>query len=141
MKSAAEFLRQISDAEATVHKLETRLFHLRMLATDNAHHMNGPVGHGQADQDKTGTLAAEICDTEQELRKAQESAVRIREEVGRMICRIEDEKIQKVMMKRYIQGMKWSEIAGDMMYSEQWIYELGTRGIEEMERLIGKEQR
>ena len=56
MKSAAEFLRQISDAEATVHKLETRLFHLRMLATDNAHHMNGPVGHGQADQDKTGTM-------------------------------------------------------------------------------------
>ena len=139
MKSAEEFLRRIPAAETAVQKLETRLFHLRMLATDNAHHMNGPIGHGQADHDKIGTLAAEIADTERELDEARETAARIREEVGRMICRIEDEKIQRVMMKRYIQGMKWDEIMVDMRYSRQWVYELRTKGIEEIERLIGKE--
>ena len=139
MMNAEAYLQQISDAEEKVQKLESRLFHLRMLATDNARHMNGPVGHGQGNPDKTGTLVAEIADTERELEEARSAAALIREEVGRVICRIEDEKVQTVMMKRYIQGMKWDEIVEDMRYSEQWIFKLRTKGIEEIGRLIGEE--
>ena len=65
--SAVEYLMQIPKADALVRKLETRVNNLRMLATDNARYLNGPIGHGQPDYDKTGTLMAEICDAEEEL--------------------------------------------------------------------------
>jgi len=134
--SAVEYLMQIPKADALVRKLETRVRNLRTLATDNAHHMNGPIGHGQTDYDRTGTLMAEICDAEEELADARSADAEIREAVGKMICRIDDENVQTLMMMRYIQGMKWGDIAAEMAYSEQWIYTLRIKGIQEIERLL-----
>ena len=134
--NGVEFLNQIPQADAKVKKMRARVESLEALATDIARHMNGPIGHGQADADKIGTLAAEICDAKQELAEAEEAAGEIRERIGRMICQIEDERITKIMMKRFLHGMKWKEIAADLRYSEQWIYTLRVRGITEIEMLL-----
>ena len=134
--SAVEYLMQIPKADAKVRKLETRVRNLRTLATDNAHHMNGPIGHGQPDYDKTGTLMAEICDAEEELAEARSVDFRIREEVGKTICRIENRDAQDVIFMRYMKGMKWDEIAAEKMFSVQRVYQLRRIGIEEMERIL-----
>ena len=136
--NAVEYLNQIPEADAKVRKLRARVENLEALATDIARHMNGPIGHGQADSDKTGTLAAEICDAKQELEEAEAAAGEIREKIGNMICQIEDGKITKIMLKRFLQGMKWKKIAKEMMYSEQWIYELRLKGIQEIERMLSE---
>ena len=115
--SAVEYLMQIPKADALVRKLETRVNNLRMLATDNARYLNGPIGHGQPDYDKTGTLMAEICDAEEELAESRSADFRIREEVGRTICRIENRDAQDVIFMRYMKGMKWDEIAAQTIFS------------------------
>ena len=134
--SVVEYLGQISEADERVRKLEMRVSNLRTLATDNAHHMNGPIGHGQPDYDKTGTLMAEICDAEEELAESRSADFRIREEVGRTICRIENTDAQDVIFMRYMKGMKWDEIAAEKIFSVQRVYQLRRIGIEEMERVI-----
>ncbi len=134
--SAEEYLRQITEADERVWKLETRVNNLRTLATDNAQYLNGPIGHGQTDYDKTGTLMAEICDAEQELAEARNADFRIREEVGRTICRIENTDAQDVIFMRYMKGMKWDEIAAEKIFSVQRVYQLRRIGIEEMGRVI-----
>ena len=133
MMSAVEYLNQIQKADALVRKLETRVSNLRTLATDNAQHMNGPIGHGQVDYDKTGTLMAEICDAEEELADARSADYRIREEVGRTICRIENRDAQDVIFMRYMKGMKWEKIAAEKMFSIQRVYQLRRIGIDEVE--------
>ncbi len=136
MMSGVEYLNQIPEADARVRKMQARVKNLEALATDIARHMNGPIGHGQADADKTGTLAAEICDAKQELEEARKTATEIREEVGKVICQIEDELLQTIMLKRFVDGKKWKEIAADIMYSEPWLYVLRRKGIAEIDRLI-----
>ena len=135
--SAVEYLMQIPKADALVRKLETRVNNLRMLATDNARYLNGPIGHGQPDYDKTGTLMAEICDAEEELAEARSVDFRIREEVGKTICRIENRDAQDVIFMRYMKGMKWDEIAAQKIFSVQRVYQLRRMGIREIERIIG----
>jgi len=135
--SAVEYLMQIPKADALVRKLETRVNNLRMLATDNARYLNGPIGHGQPDYDKTGTLMAEICDAEEELAEARSVDFRIREEVGKTICRIENRDAQDVIFMRYMKGMKWDEIAAQKIFSVQRVYQLRRIGIREAERIIG----
>ena len=134
--SAVEYLMQIPKADALVRKLETRVNNLRMLATDNARYLNGPIGHGQPDYDKTGTLMAEICDAEEELAEARSVDFRIREEVGKTICRIENRDAQDVIFMRYMKGMKWDEIAAKKIFSVQRVYQLRRIGINEMERIL-----
>ena len=134
--SVVEYLGQISEADERVRKLEMRVNNLRMLATDNARYLNGPIGHGQPDYDRTGTLTAEICDAEEELAESRSAAYRIREEVGRTICRIENRDAQDVIFMRYMKGMKWDEIAAEKIFSVQRVYQLRRIGIEEMERVI-----
>jgi len=135
--SAVEYLMRIPKADALVRKLETRVNNLRMLATDNARYLNGPIGHGQPDYDKTGTLMAEICDAEEELAEARSVDFRIREEVGKTICRIENRDAQDVIFMRYMKGMKWDEIAAQKIFSVQRVYQLRRIGIREAERIIG----
>ena len=134
--SAVEYLMRIPKADALVRKLETRVNNLRMLATDNARYLNGPIGHGQPDYDKTGTLMAEICDAEEELAEARSVDFRIREEVGKTICRIENRDAQDVIFMRYMKGMKWDEIAAQKIFSVQRVYQLRRRGIEDVEMMI-----
>ena len=134
--SAVEYLMQIPEADEKVRKLETRVNNLRMLATDNARYLNGPIGHGQPDYDKTGTLMAEICDAEEELAEARSVDFRIREEVGKTICRIENRDAQDVIFMRYMKGMKWDEIAAEKIFSVQRVYQLRRIGINEMERIL-----
>ena len=136
--SAVEYLMQIPKADALVRKLETRVNNLRMLATDNARYLNGPIGHGQPDYDKTGTLMAEICDAEEELAEARSVDFIIREEVGKTICRIENRDAQDVIFMRYMKGMKWDEIAAQKIFSVQRVYQLRRIGIGEIERITEK---
>ena len=73
---------------------------------------------------------------EQELAEARNADFRIREEVGRTICRIENTDAQDVIFMRYMKGMKWDEIAAEKIFSVQRVYQLRRIGIEEMERVI-----
>ena len=71
MMSGMEYLNQIQEAKARVRKLCDKIRNLEAMATDDAYHLTGPIGHGQTDRDKTGTLIAKKCDAERELEEAE----------------------------------------------------------------------
>ncbi len=135
MLSAVEYLNQIQEAKVRVRKLKARILNLEAMVTDDAYHLNGPIGKGQVDRDKTGTLIAAKCDAEQELAEADRAAAQILDEVGMAISRIENPDAQDVIKMRYVDGMKYDEIASEKKYSVQRIYQLRRSGIEEVERM------
>ena len=135
--SGVEYLNQIQEAKARVRKLKARIQNLEAMVTDNAYHMNGPIGHGQVDQDKTGTLIAAKCDAEHELAEAEKAAAEVLDEVGTVISRIENPDTQDVIKMRYVDGMKYDEIATGKKFSIQRVFQLRRIGIEEVERIIG----
>ena len=134
--TAVEYLNQIQEAKARVRKLKGRIINLEAMVTDDAYYLNGPIGHGQTDRDKTGTLIAEKCDAEKELAEAEEAAARILDEVGTAISRIENQDAQDVIRLRYVNGMKYDEIAVKLCFSVSMVYKLRRRGIREIERMI-----
>jgi len=136
MLTGVEYLNQIQEAKARVRKLKARILNLEAMVTDNAYHLNGPIGRGQVDRDKTGTLIAAKCDAEQELVEAEKAAAQILDEVGMAISRIENPDAQDVIRMRYVDGMKYDDIAAEKKYSVQRVYQLRRRGIEDVEMMI-----
>ena len=135
MLSAVEYLNQIQKAKARVRKLRARIRNLEAMTTDNAYHLTGPIGHGQTDRDKTGTLIAEKCDAEKELAEAEKAAAQILDEIGTVISRIGNQNAQDVIRLRYVDGKKYDDIAAETMFSVPRVYQLRRSGIEEVERI------
>ena len=133
MMSGVEYLNQIPQAKARVRKLKARIQSLEAMITDDAYHLSGPIGHDQADQDRCGTLIAEKCDAEKELAEAEEAAAWILDEVGTAISRIQNQNAQDVIRLRYVDGMKYDDIAMKLMYSIPRVYQLRRKGIEEVD--------
>ena len=136
MMSGVEFLNQIQEAKARVRKLCDKIRNLEAMATDDAYHLTGPMGHGQTDRDKTGTLIAKKCDAERELEEAEKAAEEILDEVGMVITQIDNQNAQNVIRMRYVDGMKYEDIATEMMFSVPRIYQLRRTGIKEVESII-----
>ena len=134
--TAVEYLNQIPEAKARVRKLKARIMNLEAMATDASYHMNGPIGHGHVDEDRTGMLIAEKCDAEKELAEAEKIAAKILNEVGTVISRIEDQDAQDVIRLRYVDEMQYDDIAEKKVFSIQRIYQLRKTGIEEVEKMI-----
>jgi len=136
MLSAVEYLNQIQEAKVRVRKLKARILNLEAMVTDDAYHLNGPIGKGQVDRDKTGTLIAEKCDAERELEEAEKASADILDEVGLVITQIDNQDAQNVIRMRYVNGMKYEDIATEMMFSVPRIYQLRRTGIKEVESII-----
>ena len=139
MMSGMEFLNQIQEAKARVRNLRARIRNLEAMATDDAYHLTGPIGCGQTDRDRTGTLIAEKCDAEKELAEAKKAAAEILDEVGTVISRIGNPDAQDVIRLRYVDGKKYNDIAVETMFSVPRVYQLRRTGIAEVETLIGSE--
>ena len=137
--NGVEFLTQVRKAKERERKLQTRAEQLEALATDTAYHMNGlPIGTGQPDADRTGTMSAAMCDAKAELEEVRETLRRVQEEVTQMILQVEDPDAQTVLLLQYIKGMKYEEIAATMHFSVGWVYQRRRNGIREIEEMIGR---
>ena len=86
----------------------------------------------KATASRTEILAVKISDAERELERLREEetetilnlAIRISE-------RVKATNTQKILILRYIEGLKFAEIAAAMNYSEEAIYYLHRRGVKE----------
>ena len=135
---ARERLEQVRKAEDRVKGLEMQLESLRALATDTANHLSGMPGGGSADRDRTGRIMAEIDDRERRLATAKEEADEIREKAVMMICEISDYNIHTVLTEYYIRRKKWQEVAREIGYSINRVYQFRDMGLEQIEHCINE---
>ena len=72
---------------------------------------------------------AKIVDLEADINRRIEELVDMKQEAFTMISRIPDLDQQNILIGRYIQLKKWEDIALEVNFSIQWVYELHWKGL------------
>ncbi len=69
------------------------------------------------------------ADYEDRLWEENEGLAKIMADIERTIDRISDKKEREVLTLRYIDGKKWSELAEELLYSEQHIHRIHQKAL------------
>lgn len=95
--------------------------------------------HGTGVSKKTEDKAVKLADKASEWLDAEEQAQIVMEEVSNFINRIPG--IEGVALyQRYIQLMRWREIADNLVYSESGIFKVRERALKIAERMLNNEE-
>ena len=86
--------------------------------------------------DPIAEAAASIADTERLLAESRAEAIRIMNEITRTIQQISDDKLQTLLILRYIEGMTWESVAREMAYEERQIYRLHGIALQQIKDVI-----
>ena len=133
---ACEYLSRVRESERNVERMKERVLNLRMLLTDTSVHLTDMPHSDSPDLQKHETLHAEIDALEREIENAEATAVDIRLDVGRTVCRLSDPMSQRVLLLHYLEGMKWKEVAEKIRYSVPRVYQLRDAGIQELDQML-----
>lgn len=86
--------------------------------------------------DPIAEAAASIADTERLLAESRAEAIRTMNEITRTIQQISDDKLQTLLILRYIEGMTWESVAREMAYEERQIYRLHGIALQQIKDVI-----
>lgn len=108
---------------------------LRELAT-NISPSSSNGGHSSSVSDKVGTAVAKIATLEQEIDAEIDMLVKAKAEIERTIADISDERLRLILFARYINCMRWEQIAVTQSIELRWLYRLHGRALREVEKII-----
>lgn len=123
LKKAKEYLRQYKEADRQVKRLE-REYEKQLEMIDA---LGSPLGdgtpHGTNIGNTTAAKALKLIEKTEELLKAKEAAIRVRQEVFDLISSIPGEK-GSVLYERYINGLSWEDVADAVNYSLRQVHNI-----------------
>ena len=87
-----------------------------------------PKTHGGSD--KIQGAVEKVIGIEQEINQKIDNLVTLRRQMGDRIASLEDDKLRELMLRYYIDGDTWEEVAEKMGYSDdRWVRRLHDRAI------------
>lgn len=120
---AKEFLRQYQQAK---YDLEIAMATLKELEEMED---NISIGEGEGIRtnnisDKTGNLAVKIADKKAEIARGNNELYDILSEVKAVIDLVEKRKYKRLLHLRYIEGLRWEQVAKELNYDTRWTLKL-----------------
>lgn len=103
-------LSQLYYLNKEIKQLENKLMELETTAYKTTSNLTGMPGNGKH-SDKVGQYAAEIVDLKALINLNIEKCWREKRRLERYIQSIDDSLIRQIFQLRYIEGMKWEEVA------------------------------
>lgn len=91
--------------------------------------------YSRKSSDAVGDAVAKIVDLENKINIKIDELTEKKHEIEEFISKIYEENIKIVLLKRYIHFQEYSEIAGDLGYSIQRIYQLHKAGLDEIQKI------
>lgn len=88
--------------------------------------------------DPIAEAAASIADTERLLAESRAESIRTMNEITRTIHDVTDDKLQTLLILRYIEGLTWEAVAREMMYEERQIYRLHGIALQQVNFILAK---
>lgn len=79
--------------------------------------------------DRVGMAVAKIIDLEREIDTKVDRLVDFRREIERAISKMHGPKEREVLLRRYIQGERWEEIAEKMGLNLRWVHRVHGRAL------------
>ena len=80
-----------------------------------------PHGGGS---DKVQTAAVEVAELTDKLNQKLHQAIMVQENIKKLLESLDDIKLRQLMFYRYINGMRWEEIAVRMDFNYRWVLRL-----------------
>lgn len=136
-----EYLRQARALNSKIKNLEEEVDKLReeQAAVRSAWPDGQP--HGTGTTDPTGVMASRLADklltAEHELLATRDALLVKRMEILKTINKVERAEYNRLLYLRYVQCLKWEDIAEDMHYVYQWVAgPLHDNAVAEVEKIL-----
>ena len=88
-----------------------------------------PHGGGS---DKVQTAAVEVAELTDKLNQKLHQAIMVQENIKKLLESLDDIKLRQLMSYRYINGMRWEEIAVRMDFNYRWVLRLHRKALNQI---------
>ena len=133
---AKEYLLQYKRMCIQIEIFEKELEQLREERSAISIDLNG-MPHSSNISDKTATLAVQLADIESEIIDWRSAAWSLRMDIINTLNKLKNPKSVQVLHLRYIEDLKWEEIADKLGYTYQWVAgQLHSDALQELEEIL-----
>lgn len=126
---AKDYFAQIRKTDRLIKRLTDMVFTLRSSLTSQSYELNPDKVQTSGPKNILEETVAKIVDLEADINRRIDELVDMKQEAFTMINRIPDLDQQNILIGRYIQLKKWEDIALELNFSIQWVYELHGKGL------------
>ena len=126
---AKDYFAQIRKTDHLIKRLTDTVFTLRSSLTSQSYELNPDKVQTSGPKNTLEETVAKIVDLEADINRRIDELVDMKQEAFTMINRIPDLDQQNILIGRYIQLKKWEDIALELNFSIQWVYELHGKGL------------
>lgn len=126
---AKDYFAQIRKTDRLIKRLTDTVFTLRSSSTSQSYELNPDKVQTSGPKNTLEETVAKIVDLEADINRRIDELVDMKQEAFTMINRIPDLDQQNILIGRYIQLKKWEDIALELNFSIQWVYELHGKGL------------
>lgn len=126
---AKDYFAQIRKTDRLIKRLTDTVFTLRSSLTSQSYELNPDKVQTSGPKNTLEETVAKIVDLEADINRRIDELVDMKQEAFTMINRIPDLDQQNILIGRYIQLKKWEDIALELNFSIQWVYELHGKGL------------
>ena len=130
--TAKEYLRQYRDADDAINAKLDQIHRLRELATKTTTAMSPARVKSSGEPDKLAGIIARIVDMEREVDDSIDRLQDTKRQVEDAIAGVRDPRERKVLTLRYINGLRWEEIAVRLNYDYRWVLRLHGKALEKL---------
>ena len=136
--TAKEYLQQIYRLNELIEHDQREIELLRALFTHvSVPNTENERGEGGLDNhEKIGDVIANIDEYERKLNSEIDRYVDLRNEVHSKIMKVKNNDARLILFYRYMDFMKWEEIAVTMHYTFQWVHVLHKRALQDFEKIL-----
>ena len=136
--SAKEYLQQFSTLSIRIDELTEELLNWRTKAEKITSSSEGLRVKGTPTQSRLEENVCKIIDIEETISEKISKMVNLRLEIESILEEISVAEYQTILQLRYINLKKWESIAERMNYSQQWVFILHSKALDEVEQIINK---
>lgn len=95
-----------------------------------------PGGGGGGDGDKIGGAVAKLVDLDKDIQNDIKMLTEALAATRALIKMLDNEKLQLILFKRYLNYQRWEVIAADLGYSWRGIHKLHSKALQELKECI-----
>lgn len=126
---AKDYFAQIRKTDRLIQRLTDTVNTLRSGLTSQSYELKPDKVQTSGAKDTLGETIVKIMSLEDDINARIDELVDMKQEAFTMINRIPDLDQQNILIGRYIQLKKWEDIALELNFSIQWVYELHGEGL------------
>jgi len=131
-----EYLAEFKNLNRSIEQMQEYIQELRERSVSISHPLQEIVVQHTPQHDKLADWASRIVDAEDQLVELSNQRIDMYSAIFKKIVEIPDLNQQSIMMARYLQLMKYDDVACDTGFSIQYVYELHSKGLKAFEKVF-----